>query len=72
MPTIEDITPDDSVAPVYSVVYDPDEPEYVELATDEISPDEMIAEQLKLKNSALAKLKKYGMTEDEAKAVIGL
>ena len=72
MPTIEEITPEDSVAPVYSVIYEKDEPEYVELFPDEISPDEMIAAQEQLKDSAIAKLKKLGLTEDEAKAVIGI
>ena len=72
MPSIEDITPDDSVVPVYSVVYEKDDPEYIELVEDETSPDEMIAAQQSLKESALAKLALLGLTEEEAKAVIGM
>ena len=72
MPIIEDITPDDSVVPVYSVIYEKHEPEYIELVPDETSPEEMIAAQQSLKQSALAKLALLGLTEEEAKAVIGL
>lgn len=72
MPSIEDITPDDSVVPIYSVIYEEHEPEYIALSEDEISPDEMIAAQQALKESALAKLALLGLTEEEAKAVIGM
>lgn len=72
MPIIKDITPEDSVVPVYSVVYEKHEPEYIELVEDEISPDEMIAAQQSIRDSALAKLAKLGLTEEEAKAVIGM
>lgn len=70
MPTpsdYEDITPEDSVVPVYLVPEIPGMIEQPEFAT----PDEMIAVQQGLKDSALSKLQKFGMTEEEAKAVIG-
>lgn len=72
MPIIKDITPDDSVVPIYSVVYEKHEPEYIELVEDETSPEEMIAAQQSVKESALAKLALLGLTEEEAKAVIGM
>lgn len=36
------------------------------------SPDEIFAEKILLRESALEKLSKLGLTEEEAKAVIGL
>ena len=72
MPTpngYEDITPEDSVVPVYLV------PELVTPIFDKpefSTPDEMIAAQQAQKDMALNKLKKLGLTESEAKAVIGL
>ena len=72
MPEITDITPDDSVAPVYLVVYSENEEEYVTPSVDEISPDEIIAATEAAKQSARAKLALLGLTEEEAKAVIGL
>lgn len=72
MPIIKDITPEDSVVPVYSVVYEKHEPEYIELVEDEISPDEMIAQTEAAKQSALAKLAALGLTQEEAKAIVGL
>ena len=36
------------------------------------SPDQMITHQQSLRDSAILKLKKIGLTEDEAKAVIGI
>lgn len=65
-----DITPADSIVPVYL-----EEPTDEELAERQAEHEKMEAERLahqeKL-DSALAKLKKLGLTEDEAKAVIGL
>lgn len=72
MPIIKDITPDDSAVPVYSVIYEKHEPEYVELFEDEISPDEKIAKDVELRQSAIEKLLKLGLTEEEAKAIIGI
>lgn len=71
MPEITDITPDDSVVPIYSVVYSRDEPEFVELAVDEISPDEKMAQIQADRENAIAKLAKLGLTENEVRAVIG-
>lgn len=72
MPKIEDITPEDSVVPVYSVIYSEDEEQYVELTENELSPDEKFAKDLELKKSALDKLAKLGLTEEEAKAIAGV
>ena len=65
-----DITPADSVVPVYL-----EEPTDEELAERQAEHEKMEAERLARQeklDSALAKLKKLGLTEDEAKAVIGL
>lgn len=73
MPEIVDITPEDSIVPVYSVVFGEDEAEYhVELELDAINPDEMIAETNRNREAGLAKLVALGLTEEEAKAVVGL
>lgn len=72
MAEIIDITPEDSVVPVYSVTYSEEDEEYVHLEVDELSPDEKIAEIIKNRQSALAKLALLGLTEEEAKAVIGM
>lgn len=36
------------------------------------SPDEIMEEQKQLKESALEKLKLFGLTEEEARAVVGI
>ena len=72
MAEIIDITPEDSVVPIYSVTYSEGDAEYVAPEIDEISPEERHAEMLRNKESALAKLALLGLTEEEAKAVIGL
>lgn len=71
MPTpdvFEDITPDDSVVPVFLV---PDASPLFDVPEFETA-DEMIASHQSLKDSALSKLKNFGLSTDEAKAVIGL
>lgn len=63
----KDITPDDSVVPVYEIVGQEiiiEPPEYK-------NPDDMIKQHVILKDSAISKLTKLGLTEDEAKAIIG-
>lgn len=72
MAEIIDITPEDSVVPIYSVTYSEADEEYVQLEIDEISPEEKIAEINRNREAALAKLALLGLTEEEAKAVIGI
>jgi hypothetical protein len=70
---IEEITPDDSVAPVYLIP--PTEEEIAELEQWAAESEaRLAAEELRVaaRASALDKLAKLGLTEDEAKAVIGL
>jgi hypothetical protein len=55
-----------SIDPSLFDVVDQDHPEKLP------SPDEIFASQIILKEKALAKLEKLGLTEDEAKAVIGI
>jgi uncharacterized protein YfaA (DUF2138 family) len=72
-PETKDITPEDSVVPIYLVP--PSEEELAEREQWAIeAADREAAEQAKLdaRESALAKLAKLGLTEEEAKAVIGL
>ena len=64
----EDITPDDSFGPVYLDPIQLTEGIEFEPRPD---PDVMAAEQVANKESAILKLKKLGLTEDEARAVIG-
>jgi hypothetical protein len=71
--TLEDITPEDSACPVYRSPI----PEEMRVEMDRLNSE---AERLKAeensrelaKQSALAKLAKLGLTEEEAKAVLGL
>jgi hypothetical protein len=69
----EDITPEDSIVPVYLVPLTEEELAEREQWAIEAA-DREAAEQAKLdaRESALAKLAKLGLTEEEAKAVIGL
>jgi len=74
---MEDITPEDSAAPVYLVP--PTQEELDELATfaeeQRLLEAELLAQEnmrQEARNAALAKLTKLGLTEEEAKAVIGL
>jgi hypothetical protein len=69
----EDITPKDSIVPVYLVpLTEEQETEREQWAIEAAERD--AAEQAKLdaKESALAKLAKLGLTEEEAKAIIGI
>lgn len=70
---MEDITPSDSVVPVYLVPLTAEE-EAERKAWAAEAAEREAAEQAKLeaRESALAKLAKLGLTEEEAKAVIGL
>jgi hypothetical protein len=70
---VEDITPEDSACPIYRVPI----PEEMQVEMDRLNAE---AERVKeeedsrelARQSALAKLAKLGLTEEEAKAVIGL
>lgn len=74
---MEEITPEDSVAPVYLVPQtEEDVAELLQFAADEETrqaqlESERLAKQEAI-DSALIKLAKLGLTEEEARAVIGL
>ena len=63
---LQEITPPDSSVPVYLL-----ETQLTEVSEWE-TPDEMIAAHKAVKEAGLAKLVALGLTEEEAKAVIGL
>lgn len=65
----EDITPQDSFGTVYLTTENLTVGFEFEPRPD---PDQIIAKTNALKKSAVNKLKKLGLTEDEAKAVIGI
>jgi hypothetical protein len=68
-----DITPDGSVAPVYLVALTPaEEAEREEMSRIDAKQKVLTDAKLAAKESALAKLSLLGLTEEEAKAVIGL
>jgi hypothetical protein len=70
---MKEITPKNSIVPVYLIA--PTEEEIAELEKWAIKAEERkVAEQsiINAKHSALAKLAKLGLTEEEAEAVIGL
>ena len=74
---MEDITPDDSVVPVYLVPLTAEElAEREQLAQEEETrkAELVVAENAKQEacDSALVKLANLGLTEEEARAVIGL
>jgi hypothetical protein len=74
---MEDITPPDSAVPIYLVPLTTEElAEREQLVQEEQARQTDVIAEEKLKQearaSALAKLKKLGLTEEEAKAVIGL
>jgi hypothetical protein len=74
---VEEITPEDSVAPVYLVPLTSEElAEREQLAADEEARQaELVAAEnarQEARNSALIKLATLGLTEEEARAVIGL
>lgn len=69
----EDVTPADSIVPVYLIPLTEEElAEREQWAIEEA--ERVAAEEAKIaaKQSALAKLAKLGLTEEEARAVIGL
>ena len=70
---MEDITPADSVVPVYLVPLTEEELAEREQWAAEAAEHELAEEaKIQAKESALAKLAKLGLTEEEARAVIGI
>lgn len=68
-----DITPEDSVVPIYLIPLTPEEEAEREQWAIEAAEREAAEEaKVSAKQSALAKLALLGLTEEEAKAVIGL
>lgn len=65
-----DITPEDSVVPVFLVPLSEEELEERRLL--DLALEEEKTKQEQLKNAALAKLQKLGLTEEEAKAIAGV
>jgi hypothetical protein len=67
---IKDITPEDSVTPIYQEIR-PNE-DFVLLQNEAQSIIDIETERQELKESALSKLEALGLTETEAKIIIGL
>jgi hypothetical protein len=72
-----DITPEDSVVPVYLVPLTPEEEaERAQWAADEearkLAEEEATAAKEAARESAIKKLAKLGLTEEEAQAIIGI
>jgi hypothetical protein len=73
----ENITPEDSVVPVYLVPLSQEQINELEDMTNKLELDRILDEEQKqakdeAKQSALAKLKALGLTEEEAKAIVGV
>jgi uncharacterized protein YfaA (DUF2138 family) len=71
-----DITPEDSIVPIYLIP--PTEAEVAELEAiaaqaelDKIAAEEAEATKIAAKESAIAKLAKLGLTAEEASAIVG-
>lgn len=68
-----DITPEGSVVPVYLIpLTAEEEAEREQLAVEQAEREAEKQARISAKESAIAKLAKLGLTEEEAKAVIGL
>jgi hypothetical protein len=72
-----DITPEDSVVPVYLVPLTPEEEAEREAMAAQAEADRIAAEEAEVakaaaKESAVAKLAALGLTEEEAAAIVGL
>lgn len=69
----QDITPEDSVVPIYLVPLTPEEEaEREQWAIEAAEREAAEAAKVDAKQSALAKLALLGLTEEEARAVIGI
>ena len=74
---MEDITPEDSAAPVYLVPPTQEELDELAIFAEEqrLLEAELLAQEnmrQEARNAALAKLTKLGLTEEEARAVLGV
>jgi len=72
-----DITPEDSVVPIYLIALTEEEISEREAVLQQHEIERISAEEKEIsrqasRESALAKLAKLGLTEEEAKAVIGI
>lgn len=68
-----DITPEDSVVPIYLVPLTPEEEaERTRWAEEAVQREKDEAAKVDAKASAISKLSALGLTEEEAKAVIGI
>ena len=69
----QDITPADSVVPVYLVPLTPEEEaEREQLATEQAAREQAEADKIAARESAMAKLAKLGLTIDEINAAFNL
>lgn len=69
---MEDITPADSVVPVYLIPLTDDElAQREQLLLEQIKQDSEKAEKLSIKETAISKLTSLGLTEEEVLAIIG-
>ena len=69
----KNVTPEDSVIPVYLIPLTPEEEaERAQWAKDEQERQAAIQAKEDARQSALEKLAKLGLTEDEAKAIAGI
>lgn len=70
-PPGEDITPEDSVVPVYLVPLTPEEEaEREQWAIEQAEREQAEADRAALRESALAKLAKLGLTEEELATLV--
>lgn len=70
---IKDITPEDSVVPIYLVpLTEEEELMYAELAKKEDEYQQSLIDAEKARQAAIDKLKKLGLTEQEIKAIISI
>ena len=73
MSELIDITPEDSVTPIYRTELTPEQiAENEAWAAENLRQEAEIAAREAIHQSALAKLQKLGLTEDEAKAIVGV
>jgi hypothetical protein len=67
---VKDITPEDSVVPIYLV--EPTQQEIDELTKIERKEKQQEEDRSKARKSAIAKLSKLGLTEKEIESLIGI
>lgn len=70
---MKDITPDDSVVPIYLAPFIPEEQaEREKWAEEDLRQEEIALAKQAAKESAIAKLAKLGLTAEEAAAIVGV